>query len=133
MRMPIVPGLEYRRNTRHVIYNDNKTRYTWTHLVYLWATGNHLHSKRSDDEWLHCPGVDRAFVDLSHLCHVADCCNWRHLRFEIHPLNMKRNQCKTDGICHGHGDHPDCLINDHTKQCLHDITRNKMAVRSIPD
>ncbi len=62
----------------------------WSHLVRWIDYGETVHDEYitsdGNKEWLHCPGLERTRVDLSHYCHVRDCIV--HLVWEPSHVNM---------------------------------------------
>lgn len=47
---------------------------------------------------------------VSHLCHTKLCINVNHLSYEPKTTNIKRDECKLNGECHGHRGYKKCIL-----------------------
>ncbi len=129
-RMPVVPGV-HRANNNRLRLSYRGHGLNWTHVVVYAYTGAFLF--KTDiytKEYLEEPDWPRSMVDLSHKCHVGDCCNPKHLIFEPSPINAQRNMCKWAGECLGLGHRRNpCIFTEDSLRNFNDYT---VGIEAVP-
>ena len=64
-----------------------------------------------------CAFVDAEFepfppdLQVSHLCHLKNCCLKAHLTMEPATINNSRKKCFASRQCQGHSEYPQCVFN----------------------
>ena len=141
--MPIIAGVKVRDDYLYCcIYiklDPNSPAFPksflWCHLVKYWGHKETVHDVDKDGRYIYFPDLKRNQVDLSHLCHVADCCHPGHLIFEPEQVNLERKKCVNGKKCLGHSWNgqklPDCVITkttlkDHANFCFKKHKKPKM-------
>jgi len=69
-------------------------------LVFMLHTGTTMLPTHNNDGQL---------MDVSHICHHPACCNFDHLSYEPHVINMDRLTCQGLNTC-THNHQPHCLL-----------------------
>ncbi len=96
------------------------------HLVLYFMTGHWIWERDEHGNFVHYPNDPRCEVDISHLCHVRQCINKEHIKFELHGVNLFRAlHCLLAGRCFGHGDEPDCIFHESIRHLQKDPSKIK--------
>lgn len=76
---------------------------------------------------------------ISHLCHQKLCLDITHLNYEAAAVNMQRQNCRSNGVCLGHEEEPDCLVIDNIGYyynymvliCINVYKHNKSSLSAV--
>lgn len=90
---------------------DGKEKKSYSKVrIYLRGQSYMVHRARI------CYFIDRDFqplspdLQVSHLCHIKNCCLKEHLTMEPATVNNSRKTCQTAKVCHGHSGYADCIF-----------------------
>ena len=102
-------GLKLSDNGHLVVDGHEKNVYAYVR-VYLRGTSYLVNRSRlcyfANSDFAPLPPNSQ----LSHLCHVRNCCRDDHITMEPPSINLSRKPCFKNRACKGHDGHPNCLF-----------------------